>query len=229
MTIILLAIETSTELASVALSVGERIFSRDLSGVQTHSQGLLPAVQDLFVEAGVQLHQVNAMAFGCGPGAFTGTRTACGVVQGLAYGLDIPVIPVVSLAIMAETVHLNSGLTEMLCLLDARMNEVYWAHYGMQEGQWLEIVAPCLSTFEAALNYARVKELSVVLGNGLDLPDAFKDLACTKAIPHATFALIIARRAFEQGLHFDAAHAQPLYLRNKVAQTTAERQLQRGV
>jgi tRNA threonylcarbamoyladenosine biosynthesis protein TsaB len=229
MTIILLAIETSTELASVALSAGERIISRDLSGVQTHSQGLLPAVQELFVEAGVQLQQVNALAFGCGPGAFTGTRTACGVVQGLAFGLDIPVIPVVSLAIMAETVHMKLGSAEMLCLLDARMDEVYWAHYSRQDGRWHELVAPCLSTFEVALDYAVSKKLQVVLGKGLDLPESYAYLECTKAEPHATFALEIARRAFELGLHFDAAHAQPLYLRNKVAQTTIERQLQRGV
>jgi tRNA threonylcarbamoyladenosine biosynthesis protein TsaB len=234
---ILLAIETSTELASVSLSIserigesaGERIISRDLSGVQTHSQGLLPAVQELFLEAGVDLHQVNALAFGCGPGAFTGTRTACGVVQGLAYGLGISVIPVVSLAIMAETAHAQSGWESMLCLLDARMDEVYWAHYRGQKGQWNDTVAPCLSTLESALDYARLNNVPLVLGNGVDVPDAYADLIFTKAMPHASFAIGIAARAFELGLQLDAAQAQPLYLRNKVAQTTAERQLQRGV
>jgi tRNA threonylcarbamoyladenosine biosynthesis protein TsaB len=226
---ILLAIETSTELASVSLSIGERIISRDLSGVQTHSQGLLPAVQELFVEVGLQLGQVNALAFGCGPGAFTGTRTACGVVQGLAYGLNIPVVPVASLAIMAETAHVQLGRESMLCLLDARMDEVYWAHYQGQKGQWNDIVAPCLSPLEVALDYARLNNLPLVLGNGVEVPDSYADLIFTKAMPHSSFAISIAGRAFELGLQLDAAQAQPLYLRNKVAQTTAERQLLRGV
>lgn len=229
---ILLAIETSTELASVSLSIrddtGERIISRDLSGVQTHSQGLLPAVQELFLEAGVNLHQLNAVAFGCGPGAFTGTRTACGVVQGLAYGLDIPVIPVVSLAIMAETAHIHLGWESMLCLLDARMDEVYWAHYCGHKGQWNDAVAPCLSTLEVALDYARLNNVTLVLGNGVEVPDSYANLIFTNAMPHASFAISVAARALELGLQLDAAQAQPLYLRNKVAQTTAERQ-QRGV
>lgn len=226
---ILLAIETSTELASVSLSTGERIISRDLSGVQTHSQGLLPAVQELLSDANVQLTQLSALAFGCGPGAFTGTRTACGVVQGLAFGLGIPVIPVVSLAMMAEAAHAKEGWGDMLCLLDARMDEVYWAHYRGQKGKWQDVVAPSLSTLDVALDYARTNHLPLVLGNGLDVSKTQTDFVVTNAMPHASFATAIAKRAFDCGLQQDATQAQPLYLRNKIAQTTVERQLQRGV
>ena len=226
---IILAIETSTELASVSLSTGERIISRDLTGVQTHSHGLLPALQTLLVEAELQLGQVNAIAFGCGPGAFTGTRTACGVVQGLAFGLDVPVISVVSLANMAEAANTNSGWDDMLCLLDARMDEVYWAHYRGRKGQWHEVVAPSLSTLDAALSYAHANSLPLVLGNGLDVPTTHTNFMITNAMPHSSFAIPIAMHAFERGLLLNAADAQPLYLRNKIAQTTAERQLQRGV
>jgi tRNA threonylcarbamoyladenosine biosynthesis protein TsaB len=225
---ILLAIETSTEMASVSLNTGARIISRDLSGVQTHSHGLLPAIQSLLLEAELGLRQLNALAFGCGPGAFTGTRTACGAVQGLAYGLNVPVIPVVSLAMMAEAAYLRSGQQEMLCLLDARMDEVYWAHYRWQQDQWIELSAPSLGVQKNVIEYSRLNNLPVVLGSGLKLSDLDVDIAMTTEMPHAQYALTIAARAFDLGLAVDAAQAQPLYLRNKIAQTTAERLAQRG-
>jgi tRNA threonylcarbamoyladenosine biosynthesis protein TsaB len=220
---ILLAIETSTEIASVSLNIGARIISRDLSGVQTHSHGLLPAIQELLLDAELGLQQVGALAFGCGPGAFTGTRTACGVVQGLAYGLNLPVIPVVSLAMMAEAAYLHSGYQEMLCLLDARMDEVYWAHYRRQGEQWVELVAPRLGAQNDAVALARLRQLPVVLGDGLQLLASDSDIVMTRERPHAEFAVRIALRAFDLGMTVDAAQAQPLYLRNKIAQTTAER------
>ena len=105
----ILAIETSTELASVSLLLNEIIISRDLAGVQTHSFGLLPAVQEILQEVNIGLDQLDAIAFGCGPGAFTGVRTACGVVQGLAFGLQLPVISVVSLLSMAEAAKEFNG------------------------------------------------------------------------------------------------------------------------
>ncbi|MFZ6817509.1 tRNA (adenosine(37)-N6)-threonylcarbamoyltransferase complex dimerization subunit type 1 TsaB [Undibacterium sp. Ji22W] len=224
---ILLAIETSTDLASVALLHNHHIICRDLSGVQTHSYGLLPALQELLQEAGVNLNQLNAIAFGCGPGAFTGVRTACGVVQGLAFGLQIPVLPVVSLLAMAEAAKSAEQRLDFVCCLDARMNEVYWAHYRLEGEAWLEIQAPSLSDLTTALAYAREAKLTLVLGQGLALPDADEGLPTILVMPHAQFALQIAEKNYKQGLAIDAAQAQPLYLRNKVAQTTAERALAR--
>lgn len=111
---ILLAIETSTELASVALLTGDGLLSRELSGVQTHSQGILPAIQSLLLDAGIRLQDCDAIAFGCGPGAFTGVRTACGIVQGLAFGAELPILPVVSLLAMAEAAKQMADTTNVV-------------------------------------------------------------------------------------------------------------------
>lgn len=226
---ILLAIETSTDLASVALISDRQITYRDLSGVQTHSFGLLPAVQDLLHASGIQLNQLDAIAFGCGPGAFTGVRTACGVVQGLAFGLQIPVLPVISLLAMAEAAKNHHQLQNVVCCLDARMGEVYWAHYGFHEGAWQELYAPALSNLDAALDYAQGLQLDLVFGVGLSLPQAHANLRLVIETPHARSALTIAEKCLQDGLRFDATQAQPLYLRNKIALTTAERILAASV
>jgi tRNA threonylcarbamoyladenosine biosynthesis protein TsaB len=120
----ILAVETSTELASVALLVQDRLLVRDTASVQTHSQSLLPMVQSLLAEAGIRLADCDAIAFGAGPGSFTGVRTACGVVQGLAFGAGLPVAPVGTLDAMAEACREKTGAGDVLCLLDARMGEV---------------------------------------------------------------------------------------------------------
>ncbi|MBC3808750.1 tRNA (adenosine(37)-N6)-threonylcarbamoyltransferase complex dimerization subunit type 1 TsaB [Undibacterium seohonense] len=223
---IILAIETSTDLASVALLSNQRIFSRDLAGVQTHSFGLLPAVQDLMLEACVGLDDINAIAFGCGPGAFTGVRTTCGVVQGLAFGLQIPVLPVVSLLSMAALARDVNSWCDVVCCLDARMNEVYWAHYRLSGFDWVEVVAPRLSDFDAALTYAAQMQLNMVVGKGLEMPESI-GVNHMIAMPHARSVLQISEHSLRQGLGVDADQAQPLYLRNKIALTTAERQLAR--
>lgn len=223
----LLSIETSTELASVSLLVhadsNSRLFSRELPGVQTHSHGLLPAIQALLQEAGIDIGQVTALAFGCGPGAFTGVRTACGVVQGLAFGLDLAVLPVVSLMAMAEAARTHVQWDEAVCLLDARMNEVYWAHYHLRDGQWQAVLEPSLSSLDEALRYADAAALSLVLGKGIAVPAQFAHLLHTFEMPHAQFAANLALADLARGRQIPAALAQPIYLRNKVAQTTAER------
>src|SRR4051812_47289178 len=97
----LLAIETSSELASCALLKGDTVSTRESSGVRTHSQSILPMVQELLAEAGIALSDCDAIAFGAGPGSFTGVRTACGIAQGLAFGAALPVVPLVTLDAMA--------------------------------------------------------------------------------------------------------------------------------
>jgi tRNA threonylcarbamoyladenosine biosynthesis protein TsaB len=225
----LLALETSTDLASVALISDRQITYRDLSGVQTHSFGLLPAVQDLLRESGIQLSQLDAIAFGCGPGAFTGVRTACGVVQGLAFGLQIPVLPVVSLLAMAEAAKSDHQLHDVVCCLDARMDEVYWAHYRFQENTWNALQEPVLGNLHSALDYAQSLSMDLVFGNGLALPQSYANLKLFIEMPHAKFALAIAEKYLQDGLQYDATQAQPLYLRNKIALTTAERILAASV
>lgn len=224
----IIAIETSSELASAALVRGDRVTAREASGVQTHSQSVLPMVQELLREAGITLGQCDAVAFGAGPGSFTGVRTACGVAQGLAFGAGLPVIPIVTLLAMAQACLEASGApgaSDVLAVLDARMEEVYWAQYRFENG-WQTIIEPTLSTASAVAPQGRV----LACGNGLSAyPAAFAHLqlaadARPAVMPHAARVARLARVAFAEGKTVAARDAQPIYLRNKVALTTVERQ-----
>ncbi|NKI69142.1 tRNA (adenosine(37)-N6)-threonylcarbamoyltransferase complex dimerization subunit type 1 TsaB [Collimonas pratensis] len=227
----ILAIETSTELASAALLRDGQAITRESAGVQTHSLAILPMVQSLLAEASISLAQCDALAFGVGPGSFTGVRTACGIVQGLAFGADLPVLPVVTLAAMAQACRALSGADEVLAVLDARMGEVYWAQYRFADGHWQIVVEPTLSAPAAVLPLplqAGAKALQAC-GNGLSAyaeafaaaPFAAAGLA--EVMPNARQIAELGSIAFAQGKGLNAVAAQPLYLRNKVALTTAER------
>lgn len=222
----ILAIETSSELASVALLRDGQMLTREASGVQTHSQTILPMLQTLLTEAGIGLAQCDAIAFGAGPGSFTGVRTACGVVQGLAFGADLPVVSVSTLEAMAQACRDRSGATDVLTLLDARMGEVYWAQYRYLDG-WQVVVQPTLSLPSAVLPQGQI----VACGNGLSAYAIdFESCNFTKnpvpnIMPHAEQVAQLGHVAFKRGNAVAAQDAQPFYLRNKVALTTNERAL----
>ena len=222
----ILAIETSAELASCALLVNDTVIARATAGVRSHSQSILPMVQELLREAGIALAGCDAIAFGAGPGSFTGVRTACGVAQGLAYGASLPVLPMVTLAAMAQTCLARCGATEVLTVLDARMGEVYWAQYRF-DGAWHEVVAPTLSAPQAVAPLA-VPGLQAC-GNGFEAyadafaGQAFAAGAMADIVPHAREMALLAAGALAAGQGVPAAQAQPIYLRNKIAFTTAER------
>ena len=222
----ILAIDTSSESASVALLHGSAVLSRLASGSQTHSQTLLPMVQHVLQEAGLGLADCAAIAFGAGPGSFTGVRTACGVAQGLAFGADRPVVPISTLEAMALACHERTGANAVLAMLDARMGEVYWAQYSFKP-MCETVIAPCLSAPEHVLPIGVV----TACGNGVTayaeqfasrpfMRDARADL-----MPHAAQIASLARLALAAGLQVAARDAQPIYLRNKIALTTAERLL----
>jgi tRNA threonylcarbamoyladenosine biosynthesis protein TsaB len=224
---IILAIETSSELASCALLRGDTVISRESSGVRTHSQSVLPMVQELLGEAGIKLADCDAVAFGAGPGSFTGVRTACGVAQGLAFGAALPVLPLVTLEAMAQACRDRTGAGDVLAVLDARMGEVYWAQYRWADG-WQALSAPALCAPEAVAPVAA--EGLVACGNGFAAyPQAFAGQrfaagALADIMPHARDLARLAAPALAAGQAVPAAQAQPLYLRNKVAYTAAERQ-----
>jgi tRNA threonylcarbamoyladenosine biosynthesis protein TsaB len=220
----ILAIETSTELASVAILRGNQMLSRESSGTHTHSQTVLPMLQSLLAEAGISLSQCDAIGFGAGPGSFTGVRTACGVVQGLAFGADLPVVPVSTLEAMAQACHDKTTTADVLAILDARMGEVYWAQYRLLNG-WQVVVPPSLSVASAVIPQGEV----VACGNGLMAyaadfaSQAFTQSADSSVMPHAIQVAKLADIAIQQGRAVSARDAQPIYLRNKVALTTSER------
>lgn len=220
----ILAIETSSERASAALLHGDQLIERDTLGVQTHSQSILPMVQSLMTQAGITLAQCDAIAFGAGPGSFTGVRTACGLAQGLAFGLDLPVLAIVTLQAMAQACREASGASNVLAVLDARMGEVYWAQYRYTD-QWLTVTAPTLSAASEVVVRGEVK----ACGNGLTAyADAFAAQsfaadALPGLMPHAAQIAQLARIELARGAGMPARDAQPIYLRNKVALTTSER------
>lgn len=232
---ILLSIETSSECASVALIKGDDLFSRESSGVITHSEKILPMVQSVCEQAHIHLSDCDAIAFGAGPGSFTGVRTACGVAQGLAYGLQLPVVPVCSLLAIAQACLEKDNATNVLVMIDARMGEVYWAQYTYQDGAWQVLIAPTLS----APNMVAPQYVDglTVCGNGLStyidlfaghalLSNGLKRL--DDAIPHASAVARIAAPMYAAGQSVLAHQAQPIYLRNNIAKTTAERLAQQA-
>lgn len=185
-------------------------------------------VQALLAEAGIGLAQCDAIAFGAGPGSFTGVRTACGVAQGLAFGGGLPLVPVGTLLAMAQACREASGTDDVLAVLDARMDEVYWAQYRYADG-WQTVIAPRLSPAVQVMPEGRV----TACGNGLSAyAAAFAGLGDSglmktsypQIVPHAAQVARLAAPALAAGETVNARDAQPIYLRNKVAFTTAERQ-----
>jgi tRNA threonylcarbamoyladenosine biosynthesis protein TsaB len=226
---IILSIETSSELASCALLRGDTVTSRVSSGVRTHSQSVLPMIQELLAEAGIALKDCDAIAFGAGPGSFTGVRTACGVAQGLAFGANLPVVPVVTLDAMALACRQQHGASDVLAVLDARMGEVYWAQYRFEadgasnsapHAEPIVVLVPALS----APDGVRPQGEPVACGNGLSAyAEAFPAGGFATVMPHAEQIAQLASIAFAAGKTVTPAEAQPLYLRNKIAYTQAER------
>jgi tRNA threonylcarbamoyladenosine biosynthesis protein TsaB len=238
----ILAIETSTELASVALLHGDRMFSLACGQVQTHSRSVLPLVQQVLAQAGVALGDCDALAFGAGPGSFTGVRTACGIVQGLAFGAGLPVVAVSTLQAMALACCEATGAEDIVAVLDARMGEVYWARYRFgPAGQTLveprlgQAVDVTLDGPAGVGGSARDRErlASHACGNGLavygeafaDRPDfpLGDDRRHPEIMPHAIQVARLGAAAFARGNRFAARDARPVYLRNQVALTTAQR------
>jgi tRNA threonylcarbamoyladenosine biosynthesis protein TsaB len=220
----ILAIETSADLASAALLRDDQLLVEQATGVQTHSDAVLPMVQRLLSRGGLSLKQCDAVAFGNGPGSFTGVRTACGVVQGLAFGSGLPVVQVSTLLAMAQTCRNACGADEVMAILDARMGEVYWAQY-RYAGGWQTVSAPALATAQELKPQGKVQ----ACGNGLSAYAAafqaqeFAASGMSAVMPHAADVAHLARDAFLRGEAITAMEAQPFYLRNKVALTTSER------
>lgn len=130
----LLAVDAATEACSVALLTGDSIYERHVVSPRGHAQRLLNMVDEVTTEAGMTLKSLDAIAFDRGPGSFTGVRVGTSVTQGLAFGADLPVIPVSSLATIAQGVWRETGHTQVLSVIDARMGEVYWGYYIAKEG-----------------------------------------------------------------------------------------------
>jgi tRNA threonylcarbamoyladenosine biosynthesis protein TsaB len=239
----LLALDTATEAMSLALVTPDGVVARDRPGGAAASASLVPALLALLDEAACDLGVLDAIAYGCGPGAFTGLRTACAVAQGLAYGAGKPVLAVDSLMLVAESVRelaLAQGARTVWVAQDARMDEVYAAAYtwqGGSAGRWQTRVAPALYGAEA-LNTrwcepatdpasAAVGSAFAVLGERLR-PPAGPRLDVARGVGRARALATLAIAAWSDAALRDAAEALPVYLRDKVARTTTEREADRA-
>ena len=221
----LLAFDTSTDTLSIAVAHGGTLWQHTGPGGAQASATLLPAILRLLAEAQVELGQLDAIVFGRGPGSFTGLRTACAVAQGLAFGAGggrgVPVLPVDTLAAVAEAARLQHGCTQVVAVLDARMNEVYMARYQWQAGAWqgdgeFGLCAP--EAVAAPAGWTVAGNAQAPYGQRL-APDA----PHVHALPTATALLRLAPSLLAAGGALPADQALPRYIRDKVAKTTAER------
>jgi tRNA threonylcarbamoyladenosine biosynthesis protein TsaB len=219
----LLAFDTSTETLSIAVRAGEAAPLLEYTGAggAQASAALIPALLDLLARAGLQLHELDAIAFGRGPGSFTGLRTATAVAQGLGFGSGVPVLPIGTLLAMAEEAHAAAGVQRVVAMLDARMGEVYVAAYERAGADWIERQPPALARPEQAV----VPDGWTIAGNAAGLYPAHWPQAAARvqALPTARALLRLAPRLLAAGDIHLAADALPLYIRDKVAQTTQER------
>ena len=220
-----LAVETSTELCSVALLRGAELFVEESLAENRHSELLLPMLRRVLARSRLDAAHLDAFAFGQGPGSFTGIRIACGIVQGLAFGAGRPVVPVPSLLALAE--QTNEG--RVVVALDARMGEAYLAAYARHADDWDEVIAPRLVDAHGLPPLPGRRWAAT--GSGFDrhewLRTAYRDsieMRYEGDLPRAGPIARIAARRFARGAGIAAEQAAPLYLRETVALTTMERQ-----
>lgn len=223
----LLAFDTSGEAMHVGLCVGDREWVHESAGGAKASSDLLPTILALLESAGVELAELDAIGFGRGPGAFTGLRTACSVAQGLALGAGKPVLPIDTLMAVAEDARQGAPHRQVWVTVDARMDQIYAAQYLFEQGRWRVLDAPALASVETLNAMWRAQAPQHVAGNALS---AFaRRLECTaalcraQALPRAAALLSLARTSWTQARALDAGDAMPSYVRDKVAQTVAER------
>ncbi len=221
----LLALDTSTEWCSVALWLDGDLHTEAVPAGQTHSQVLLPMLDRLLAAAGLGLRDLDGLAYGRGPGSFTGLRIACGVVQGLAMGADLPVLGVTTLEAMAEEV----GEECVVTLLDARVGEVYAAVWRRGEDGWTAEEGPGLYRPEAAPLPSG--QGAIGCGSGFT---SYAELLTQRyagrlaairpeVIPHARSIARLAAPRLARGEGVAAEAAEPYYLRDKVALKRSER------
>ncbi|MBT9511242.1 MAG: tRNA (adenosine(37)-N6)-threonylcarbamoyltransferase complex dimerization subunit type 1 TsaB [Acidovorax sp.] len=223
----LLAFDTSTDTLSIAVQHGDGVWQHQGPGGAQASAALIPTVRALMAQAGLSFQTLDAIAFGRGPGSFTGLRTACAVAQGLAFGArggqGVPVLPVDTLLAVAEEARQQFGCTQVVAVLDARMDEVYHTRCEWQaaSGQWLADADFGLGKPESV----QVPAGWTVAGNarapyGERLAPGAHHVT---ALPTAMALLRLAPALIAAGAAVAASDALPRYIRDKVAQTTAER------
>lgn len=222
----LLAIDTSTEACSVALFIDGDLLENFTIIPRQHNEKILSMVKSILADGNVTLNHLDAIVFGRGPGAFTGLRIATAVVQGLAFAVDIPVIPISTLAAMAYGEHRQSGREYILTAIDARMSEIYWAGYQIKNNDCIVQVAECVCTPEKVtlpvMPDTQVREW-VGVGTGWKYADKLSARVGHLVVdyfvdrfPKADDIVRLGVKAFEKKEIIAAELATPIYLRDNV-------------
>ena len=222
----LLALDTSTEACSVALfHRGEKTHINELAQ-RTHTKRILPMIDEILANSGLCLNQVDALAFGRGPGSFTGVRVGAGIAQGLAFGADFPVIPISNLTAMAQAAFELHQAENVVAAIDARMNEVYFSQLMREKVrsdfgeffQWQEIITEQVCSPEQAIKQLQ-NDNAFRVGTGWTAYSQFTEKNLTSsdiALPNALYMLELARVEYLQKSTISALEIEPIYLRNEV-------------
>lgn len=216
----ILGFDTSANACSVALLTGDKITEHHEIAPMQQAKRILPIINQLLAAEKITLKQLDAIAFGCGPGSFTGVRIATSVAQGLAFAAEKPLIPVSSLAALAQTAYTDLGWKKLIVAVDARMNECYWA--------WYEVDSDHLVKLNGKENITAPKAIQIPdetswygVGNAWDIYNAeiiVKSIPKnTQPIPTAKAIISLAKDRFLQGNVVPAREAIPVYLRDEVA------------
>ena len=239
----LLAVETSTQACSAALYIDGVICERFELTSNEHTRLILPMIDSLMSDAGLRPQQLDALAFGCGPGSFTGVRIATGVIQGIAFGADLPVVPVSTLAAIAQDFfdkNDNKAMGERLktelsifnvafTAMDARMGEIFWGVYRRGEQGFAELIGKESVTPAADVEFPELTGIGAGSGWGVYKQELMTRLAgrvsyCESAdLPRARAIARLGVHGFEQGRAIAVEQAMPVYLRDKVAKKESER------
>jgi tRNA threonylcarbamoyladenosine biosynthesis protein TsaB len=226
----ILAIDTATEACSVALyntsssaQAGETLAYFELCA-REHTQRILPMVEQILAEAGITLAQLDALAFGRGPGSFTGVRIGIGIAQGLAFGAELPLLPISTLQTMAQGAFRQTGAERVLAAIDARMGEVYWGQFTRESaGVWAGEATEVVIKPEQLIERQQVFDGRwATVGTGWETypqllgPTAADLVVGNIQLPHAEDMLPLALAAWERGVRVRAEQAEPTYLRNEV-------------
>ncbi len=218
----LLAIDTSTTSTVLGLLLGNKIVDHTVVDAKKHSREILPAIATLIAESDLALRDIDAIVFGQGPGSFTGLRIAVGVVQGLAYGAGLSVIPVSSMAVLAQAQITHDG--PVFVALSARLEEIYYGSYTLIDG-FVSSLAPegvkDVSILEPlpADNWQLITDVPALQSKiASSLGVAFSSVS-TNTVPQVNDLLLIGRNRFELGMVVSAVEASPVYLREQVTDT----------
>lgn len=217
----LLALDTATEACSAALLWQDNLTFWDELSPRGHTQRILPMIDELLQQANVRLADLDALVFGRGPGSFTGVRVGAGIAQGLAFGAQLPVVAVSNLTAMAEQAYQILGATQVVALIDARMDEVYFSQLARTEQGWQSIVAEQVCSATQAIAQIQTETKPTVVGTGWAAYPQFECLAtqvCVSDItlPSARYMLSLAQVELAAGRTISAMEIEPVYLRNEV-------------